>query len=362
MVLCPHPLKSRSSFAYVRHIKPIAIALAALTASTGLVAPAKADPPVDTRFTLPLFCFRFTDVKQVGTKADNNFQFEFEVLNWTSRDATRLTVNFPGIGATALNGSSLNNGVNVTTAFVDVDGRRLPSLPPVPAQPIPGNVTPTNNDWTTTFIGSPSGLFSAKSAVYDAGTPIPFIDMTGILAGSSSAAEAVAKVNALNPPGGNFPNRDFDPMGNIETIDNGTNVLDGFVFEAHDFDPGEYIVYDWKLEPDAQNAGGSGVGILARSITMQGTYNNPQGGFLSTGPTLSNLTLFAPGSPPVGSEYGFSAVLGAGVGGLENIRGVTPVPGPLPFLGAAMCFQYSRKLRKLSSRSRSPRTFLPAVD
>ncbi len=359
MVLCPHPLKSRSSFAYVRHIKPITIALAALTASTGLVTPAKADPPIDPRVNLPLFCFRFTDVKQVGNKADNNFQFEFEVLNWTSRDASRLTVNFPGIGAPALNGSSLNTGVNVTSAFVDVDGRRLS---PGPVQPIPGNVVPTKNNWSTTFIGSPSGPFSAKSAVYDAGTPIPFIDMTRILASSTSAVDAVAKVNALDPPGGHFPNRDFDPMGDVETIDNGTNVLDGFVFEAHDFDPGEYIVYDWRLEPDAQNAGGNGVGILARSITMQGTYNNPTGGFLSTGPTLSNLTLFAPGSPPVGSEYGFTAVLGAGVGGLENIRAVTPVPGPLPFLGAAMCFQYSRKLRKLSSRSRSPRTFLAAVD
>ena len=359
MVLCPHPLKSRSSFAYVRHIKPIAIALVALTASTGFVTPVKADPPVDTRFTLPLFCFRFTDVKQIGNKADNNFKFEFEVLNWTSRDASRLTVNFPGIGATTLTGSSLNTGVDVRGSSVDMNGRRLGSGP---AQPIPGNVSPTNNNWLPTFISSPSGPFSAKSAVYDAGTPIPFIDMTRILASSTSAVDAVAKVNALDPPGGHFLNRDFDPMGDIETIDNGSNVLDGFVFEAHDFDPGEYIVYDWKLEPDATNAGGSGVGILARSITMQGTYNNPQGGFLSTGPTLSNLTLFAPGSPPVGSEYGFSAVLGAGVGGLENIRGVTPVPGPLPFLGAAMCFQYSRKLRKLSSRSRSPRTFLPAVD
>lgn len=354
MVLCPQLLKSRSSFAYVRHIKPIAIALAALTASAGFVAPAKADPPLG----LPLFCFRFTDVKQVGNDADNNFQFEFEVLNWTSRDASRLTVNFPGIGVKTPSGSSLNTGVNVSSAFVDVDGRRLP---PGPVQPIPGNVVPTNNNWTTTFNSSPSGLFSAKSAVYDAGTPIPFIDITGIQAGSTSA-QAVAKVNALNPPGGHFPNRDFDPFGDPETIDNGTNVLDGFVFEAHDFDPGDYIVYDWRLEPDAQNAGGNGVGILARSITVQGTYLNPPVGFLSTGPTLSNLTLFAPGSPPVGSEYGFTAVLGAGVGGLENIRAVTPVPGPLPFLGAAMCFQYSRKLRKLSSRSRSPRTFLPAVD
>lgn len=352
MVPCLQALKSCSPSAYVRHVKSVAISLAALTASASFVSPAKADPPVDTRFTLPLFCFRFTDVKRVGAVADNNFQFEFEVLNWTRTNASRLTVNFPGIGATTPSGSSLNSGVNVASAFVDVDGRRLP---PGPVQPIPGNVAPTNNNWSTTFNASPSGPFSVKSAVYDAGTPIPFIDMTSILATSANAAEAVAKVNALDPPGGHFPNRDFDPLGDRETIDNGTNVLDGFVFEAHDFDPGEYIVYDWRLEPDAQNAGGNGIGILARSITMQGMYLNPSAGFLGTGATLSNLTLFAPGSPPVGSEYGFLAVLGAGVGGLENIRDVTPVPAPLPFLGAAIGFKYSRRLRRLCRRSEEPK-------
>lgn len=338
----------RISFVGLRHARPISIALAAITASASLVAPAKADPPVgaDPLVGLPLFCFRFTDVKQVGVLADNIFQFEFEILNWTSQYANRLTVNFPNSGTTTATGSKLNNGVNVATAFIDPDGRRLP---PGPVQPIPGNVTPTNNDWSTTFLNTTSGSFNGKSAIYDAGTPIPNIDVTSILASSLTSQAAVDKVNALNPPGGSFPNRDFNPFNDVETIDNGTNVLDGFVFEAHSFDPGDYLVYEWLLAPDVNNAGGNGVGILARGIPVQASYFNPSNGFLGTGPTVSNLTLFAPGSPPVGSEYGFSSVLGAGVGGLNNIDNVT-VPAPVPALGVAMALGYARKLRKRCRR------------
>jgi hypothetical protein len=44
------------------------LALAALAVSGSLGAPAKADPPIG----LPLFCFRFTDVKQIDA-VNNNF-------------------------------------------------------------------------------------------------------------------------------------------------------------------------------------------------------------------------------------------------------------------------------------------------
>jgi hypothetical protein len=329
--------------------KPIYTALAALVASTGIISPVKADPPVGS---LPLFCFRFTDIKSIGNPAANNFQFEFEILNWTSQYADKLTVTFPRSGQVASDGSSLNRGVNITTAFIDIDGRRLT---PGQAQPLPGNVAPTNNDWTTTFINNPSSSFTR--AIYEAYTPIPNIDISSILAGGQHASVAVARVNALNPPGGHFPNRDFNPLGDIETIDNGTNVLDGFVFEAHSFDPGDSFVYEWQLGPDSQNPGGQGIGVITRDQPMELKFSRPINGIAATRTSL-NRTLFAPvnnetNSPLVGTQYKFAASVSAGVPGVGSVSGFTSVPGPLPIMGVAAFFGYSRKLRRRLSNTKT---------
>lgn len=335
-------IKSSKSSAF--QAKPIFIALAAFVVSGGIVSPAKADPPVGP-LSLPLFCFRFTDIKSIGSPVDNKFQFEFEILNWTSQAANKLTVTFPRSGQTSPNGSSINRGVNITTAFIDVDGRRLP---PGPANPLPGNVTPTNNNWSTTFINDSSNSFTR--AIYEGGTPIPNINVVPILSTARTQQEAIDTVNALNSPGGHFPNRDFNPIVDIETVDNGTNVLDGFVFEAHSFDPGDSFVYEWQLDPDSQNPGGRGVGVLARNRSMELRFSESFNGVAATR-TSSNRTLFAPvnnmtNGPLVGSEYGIIASLSAGVPGVSSVSGFTAVPGPLPIMGAAAFFGYSRKLRR----------------
>jgi hypothetical protein len=329
------------------------LALAALAVSGSLGAPAKADPPIG----LPLFCFRFTDVKQIDA-VNNDFQFEFEILNWTRQEADKLTVSFPLSGSNTPTGSSLNNGVQVVQAFVDADGRKLP---PDPVKPIPGNQTPTNNNWASSLGNSVVSGFNVKQAVYTAGTKIPNIDISGIQV-NRTPQEAIIYVNTrvpgptITPPPdsqvlgdstGHFPNQDFSPLEDPETVDNGTNVLDGFAFEVNSFDPGDYLVYEWQLDPDSNSPGGRGIGILARSVSYEASFTSPIGGFTSTGPTVSNSLLFAPGSPPVGSEFGFTAVLGAGVPGLASIKDVNPVvPGPLPLLGVALSLGYSRKLRR----------------
>ena len=187
---------------------------ASLSLGIALGLPAKADPPADPNFNIPVFCFRFTDVKQI-TPGSNNFKFEFEILNWTSLNANKLEVFFPASGTRTSSGSRLNKGVTVSNAFIDPDGRKLA---PEPAIPIPGNVGnnpvgsgATLNDWTALFENIPVGASNIKKATYDAGTPIPNIDLTRITTNSQSLNEAIARVN--NPaPGdgnGNFPNNDF---------------------------------------------------------------------------------------------------------------------------------------------------------
>ena len=338
--------------------------LALATLASGFAAPAKADPPVG----LPVFCFRFTDVKEVNP---NRFQFEFEILNWTGANANRLRMEFTSSGEKLPNGQPLNNGVTLVDAFIDTNGRPLPGNT---HGPIPGNVTPTNNDWTAETIqtetitvgrnpndlkinaaaigGDPTdgGTYQLNiaKAIYNAGTPIPYINLPWIQANTGSPQNAISYINASLPSiygSGYFPNQDFNPLEDMETVDNGTNVLDGFVFEVDSFDPGDYLVYQWFLEPDQFSPGGNGLGVLSRQYPVDVQLSSPVGGFGSLGFTSSNPLLFAPGSPPVGSQFGIQGTLGAGVG-FGNISGVNYVPGPVPILAAFSAFGYSRKIRR----------------
>jgi hypothetical protein len=327
---------------------------ASLSLGIALGLPAKADPPAAPN--IPVFCFRFTDVSQTSP-GSNNFRFEFEILNWTSQNANKLEVYFPVSGTLTSSGkSSLNEGVIVSKAFIDPDGRKLP---PNPAITIPGNVGnnpvgsgATLNNWTALFQDIPDGVFKAKKATYDAGTPIPNIDLTKIVStAGQSLSQAIARVNSPGPGdgSGDFPNNDFNPSSDPETIDNGTNVLDGFAFEVQSFDTGDWLIYRWALGPDTSNQAGSGIGILARDININATFFNSISGITSTGFTSSNPALFAPGSPLVGSdplvgsEYGFSGGIAAGVT-LDDVNEVE-VPGPLPVMGAAVAFRYARRIR-----------------
>lgn len=330
--------------------------LIAIGISTFLLPHAKADPPPTT---LPVFCWRFTDVKQVDA-ATNTFQFEFEVLNWTTKPADALTVYFPLPGTRVGNvpsGDLLNKGnVAINSASVDSDGR---FLPPGPAIPPPGN-QPTQNGWSASLSTGNLDIYATKTAIYQhdpsnaLSKKIPNIDLVQIVNSSGTTDQAIAKINDLPNPvisptsTGSFPNGDFNPINDPETIDNGTNVLDGFVFEASSFDPGDYIVLSWFLGPDVASPAGNGILGLARDSQIDINFS-PVGGFSTTGFSSSNPLIFASGSPLVGSQYGFTGVIGANVP-LISVGDIQQVPAPLPVTGAAFVFASIRRIRATSAR------------
>ncbi|MDJ1185657.1 hypothetical protein [Roseofilum casamattae] len=221
-----------------------------------LAAPALADPipiPPNPEVRLPpVFCFRFTDIKPVESDPEGDkFQFEFEVLNWTNQVASGVQL--------ALNEGTGSSGVIDKVPFlakgkVDQNGR--PIGKPDDSGPT-GNLN-TPNDWKVAQ--------SSKTAVeWEGGTGIANQDLLG----ANSTQEACALVPGCQAvPDGiqqvctgwlfwrrcqQIP-RNFTPIVNdMETVDNGINVLDGFVVTVDDFDEGELVSLNWFLLDDAGN-------------------------------------------------------------------------------------------------------------
>ncbi|MGB3512907.1 MAG: PEP-CTERM sorting domain-containing protein [Microcoleaceae cyanobacterium] len=277
------PNISLAGVAVRQWVRPTLSGAAAVALAGSFAQPALADPPPEPSIPT-VFCFRITDIEHTG---DDSFQFEFEVLNWTDQEAFDLA-----IALTAASDVSFVNG----SGDIDSNGR-----PIGPASiPIPGN-QPTNNDWVTSS--------SSETAIqWDAGTPIPNIDLIGIHNGSPSTT---ATINAVNTkPGGpgdpfgsgSFPNNDFNPLVDFETIDNGTNVLDGFVFEVDDFDPGEVLSFNWFLTdpngvPIGTTAGGNNFGFGVMNIARadaQGNFPGPVFPQLGNTGFQQSLVEFAP--------------------------------------------------------------------
>jgi hypothetical protein len=273
----------------------LAVKATAATLAVGVIdlisKPALADPPPNPG--LPsIFCFRITDIREDKTDPENNkFTFEFETLNWTDRPATDIDI--------ALNVGT-DNGLFFSNSGVDQNGAPLGSdpnwnpNPRVPGGPIlpPGSPAPfgTPNKWsvtesTSTYIRWANGLEPA----------IPNIDLLDISNKVGEAGEefTVAYINNSLPDAsstGSFPNKDFDPpygghRGNQETVDNGTNVLDGFTFTVDNFDPGEILSFNWFLTnngvPIGTAAGGNnfGWGILNLARVDNGLNPPPLFGF-----------------------------------------------------------------------------------
>jgi hypothetical protein len=187
-------------------------------AATGLLAvllqsPAMADPPPVPVFP-EVFCFRITDIEDVKSDpTGKTFKFEFEVLNWAKRPAYGVSMAL-----------TTETDVDFSGAGTDPFGRKLSA--PLDEQPPPGNMpmrtlyAPGGNTWSVT-VDTPTA-----------------VQWQGINPG-----DPVIQNFALNP--GNPP--PWLIPGNLETIDNGFNVMDGFTFTVDDWDPGEVLSFDWFL-------------------------------------------------------------------------------------------------------------------
>jgi hypothetical protein len=246
----------------------LAVKVTAATLAVGVISkPALADPSPDNGLPT-IFCFRITDIREDKNDPEKNkLTFEFEVLNWTDKPATDIDI--------ALNVGT-SNGLFFSNPGVDQNGAPLgsdpnwnpnPRVPDGPTLP-PGSPAPfgTPNNWsvtnsTNTYIRWAKGLAPA----------IPNINLLGISQFTNRAEETVRYVNFRLPDApnfsnstGSFPNQDFNPPycifgipglglcfefqpGDQETVDNGTNVLDGFTFTVDDFDPGEILSFNWFL-------------------------------------------------------------------------------------------------------------------
>ena len=260
------------------------------------VLPALADPPLpegpNTIFP-KVFCLRIMDVREINP---NTFDIEFEVLNWSNAPIHKIEfdITSPNMGNVVFSTASIDaDGRPLVFADVDNDGLFPPGdlgdfedtnndgvVDPgedknandrFDNDEAPGNVNTANN-WTVKSVDS-------TAAVFEAGTPIPNIDLLG--------ATSTAQANALMP---GWPNNiSIDGNGVIEDpedIDNGTNVLDGFVIRVTDFDDLEtfnmnWFVYDISGNPIGTQQGGNSMGfgmITLSYLEMAGP--NPSSSFV----------------------------------------------------------------------------------
>lgn len=239
-------------------------------------SPAFADP---VPIPIEVFCFRFTDIKQSEADPEGNrFEFEFESLNWTNMPAQGVYM--------ALNEGTGLGGVEGEAPFldgvgIDENGRPLPGVD-IDGNPInesmrpPGNQDIPNN-WEVKSLPDEEDKFTKSAVRWSTGTngnPIDNVDLIGItnaLGNNPSPQDIVDEVNKqfssfepdFNP---RFLEPDVNPQEDRETVDNGPNVLDGFVFALDDFDVGEIVSLNWFLEDDSEEPigtpnGGNGFGF-----------------------------------------------------------------------------------------------------
>ncbi|MDB9516887.1 PEP-CTERM sorting domain-containing protein [Roseofilum reptotaenium CS-1145] len=232
-------------FHYFQSEHHFSLAIANLLGKTGLAVlmlgaisdKALADPPPapPPNTQLPsVFCFRFTDIKAVENDPEGDkFQLSFEVLNWSNQPAggVRIARN------TGSNGLVLQDAPFLAGAGVDGNGRPLGNG----ANPLPGNQTFTN---TGQLVESTQTAVQWTASQFDffGGTngPIPNQNLLGVPSQGGTAL-ACSMVPGCQVQG-NTP-----VVADWETVDNGNNVLDGFVITVDDFDEGESLSFNWNL-------------------------------------------------------------------------------------------------------------------
>ena len=212
-------------------------------------APAGADPPASPppcNVTLdPLFCIRVTDFERVpedgALETSNRWRIMFEYLNWTGKDAYGLVMT--------VNNGSTKGAMGMAPFFADisVDSNGTPFGP----APLDG-VSPLtgNQDVVNTWV--PINLSPSMACFFwNGGLPLKHpsaLGFDGLLDPSFASTSQGTCLQALNQ---------MIPMSQIqgahiqindhETVDDGTNVLDGFVIEVDELDVGEQFSFDWFL-------------------------------------------------------------------------------------------------------------------
>ncbi len=264
-------------------------------------------PPPKCPFNCALICFQMTHAYNVpGT---DNWRFEFEVLNWTQYEDPSCSSNcISSIGCVTSPGSSATG-----LSLVRVANLSSANMQIVPTDPngaphrsvevdVTGNLTMSNGElilplgcdyrFTSEIVGIttnalPTGTCAAPadcvSLAGDIDNPYLLFSSEGLCNGVFTDGDDVTvtlKVeeswaptcsiernnwtpaqlseNQLiwrRPPGGYaIPPRNpiLNPCPNTcADKDSGANVLDGFVIEIQDFQPGEQIVFNWYLLDDA---------------------------------------------------------------------------------------------------------------
>jgi hypothetical protein len=258
-----------------------------------------------------VFCFRFTDIKAVETDAEGDkFQVSFEVLNWSNQPASgvRIALN------TGTNSFVQDVAPSFAGAEIDFNGSPLGN----DADPLPGNQLFTNNgsvvESTETAIQWDAEQFNFNT--FNSG-PIPNQDLLGVPS-PGGTGDACNIVSGCQIQGGQ------PVVADIETVDNGNNVLDGFVMTLDNLNEGEVISFNWNLldvngnpigTPGNGNAYGFGSVNLAR-IASSDSGSDYRVFPENTG-VGNSIQLFARGSDQVikdGDEVAlFAAEFGAGI-------------------------------------------------
>ncbi|GGA34395.1 PEP-CTERM sorting domain-containing protein [Okeania sp. KiyG1] len=214
--------------------------LVAIASTFGVgVKVALADPAVNPPTTLPqVFCFRFTDIKAVEDDPEGDkFQIAFEVLNWSNQPAAGVRI--------ALNqGTRGFEGAAPTLAGAGIDANGRPLGPD--ADPLTGNQLFTN---TGSVVQSTDTAIQWDASQFNFNTfidgPIPNRDL--LAPGPRNTPGACALVPGCQVVGHPNPFFGRPNIADPETIDDGNNVLDGFVITVDDFDETEVLSFNWDL-------------------------------------------------------------------------------------------------------------------
>jgi len=308
----------------------------------GLTTPALADPPVtpppETKLP-PVFCFRFTDVQPVEDDPEGDkFNISFEVLNWSNQPASGVRI--------ALN-TGTNNFVSDQAAFfagADIDGNGRPIG--TDSDPLPGN-QPFANTGSVVQSSQTAIEWEAEQFSFNQGTSgaIPNRDLLGV--GERNTPGACALVPGCELTGSGNPFFATPIVRDWETVDNGNNVLDGFVLTVDDLDEGEALSFNWNLLdeqgeaigiPGSGNEYGFGTVNIAR-FPLGGSGDTFQIFPENTGVGASNR-IFADNSHEVKNSQGqmvalLGAEFGAGIAAPllnsdDNILGSEANTHPIP--------------------------------
>ncbi|MDY7005383.1 MAG: PEP-CTERM sorting domain-containing protein [Cyanobacteriota bacterium] len=304
--------------------------LVAIASTCGIgVKTALADPPPEPpplTVLPPVFCFRFTDIKAVEDDPEGDkFQLAFEVLNWSNQPAAGVR-----IAMTEGTNTFVTDGAAPTFAGAGIDSNGRPNGPD--GDPLPGNQQ---------FINTGQVTQSTETAIqWDAvqsnfntlvSGPIPNRDLLGV--GPRNTPGGCALVPGCQLQGPTNP-----VVADWETVDNGNNVLDGFVVTVDDIDEGEVISFNWNLldvngNPIGMPGGiGNDYGFGAVNIARIPISGDPDSDFRifeqNTGVERSNR-LFAENSHMV-TEYSpvdYDTQINGGLSALNAVATETAADG-----------------------------------